>query len=190
MRQQGSITSWNDRLGIGFARPLDGGPEIAIRFDDFVDRSRAPTPGMIVTFDPATDDQGRPMARRISLPQVGMSAKAHAPKPAKPTKARSKTPWLRVALSATAAILLTVWWQMNLAPQSDARSAQDPTGITEANDAVFAQAQPFQCDGRRQCSQMSSCAEAQYFFKHCAARQMDSNGDGVACDEELSCYQP
>ncbi len=42
----------------------------------------------------------------------------------------------------------------------------------------------FRCDGRRFCSQMSSCAEATYFLRHCPNVQMDGDGDGVPCESQ------
>lgn len=40
------------------------------------------------------------------------------------------------------------------------------------------------CDGRTRCSQMSSCAEATWFLKHCPGVQMDGDGDGVPCETQ------
>lgn len=42
----------------------------------------------------------------------------------------------------------------------------------------------FQCDGRKYCSQMTSCAEATYFLKNCPGVKMDGNGDGVPCEKQ------
>lgn len=42
----------------------------------------------------------------------------------------------------------------------------------------------FSCDGRTHCSQMTSCAEATYFLKHCPNPQMDGNGDGIPCEKQ------
>jgi hypothetical protein len=44
--------------------------------------------------------------------------------------------------------------------------------------------QPFSCDGRTHCSQMSSCAEATYFLDNCPGVEMDGDGDGVACESQ------
>jgi cold shock CspA family protein len=43
----------------------------------------------------------------------------------------------------------------------------------------------FRCDGRTHCSQMTSCAEAQYFLAHCPGVKMDGDGDGRPCEEQL-----
>jgi endonuclease YncB( thermonuclease family) len=40
------------------------------------------------------------------------------------------------------------------------------------------------CDGRRYCSQMSSCDEATWFVKHCPGVKMDGNSDGVPCEKQ------
>jgi hypothetical protein len=43
---------------------------------------------------------------------------------------------------------------------------------------------PFKCDGRTMCPQMTSCAEATYFIKHCPNTKMDGNNDGVPCERQ------
>jgi hypothetical protein len=42
----------------------------------------------------------------------------------------------------------------------------------------------FTCDGRIYCSQMTSCAEATYFLRHCPGVKMDGGGDGVPCESQ------
>jgi len=42
----------------------------------------------------------------------------------------------------------------------------------------------YKCDGRQHCSQMSSCAEATYFIKHCPDTKMDGDRDGVPCEPQ------
>ncbi|HEY8906308.1 MAG TPA: excalibur calcium-binding domain-containing protein [Rhodoferax sp.] len=39
----------------------------------------------------------------------------------------------------------------------------------------------FNCDGRKRCSQMTSCTEAKLFLKNCPGMEMDGNHDGVPC---------
>lgn len=38
------------------------------------------------------------------------------------------------------------------------------------------------CDGRRHCSQMTSCAEAKYFLANCPGVKMDGDGDSIPCE--------
>lgn len=42
----------------------------------------------------------------------------------------------------------------------------------------------FTCDGRKHCSQMTSCAEATYFSNNCPGTKMDGNHDGVPCEKQ------
>ncbi len=40
------------------------------------------------------------------------------------------------------------------------------------------------CDGRKYCSQMTSCAEAKAFLRSCPGMKMDGDGDGIPCEEQ------
>ena len=42
----------------------------------------------------------------------------------------------------------------------------------------------FRCDGRVHCSQMTSCAEAQYFLGHCPGVKMDGDRNGIPCEKQ------
>jgi len=42
----------------------------------------------------------------------------------------------------------------------------------------------FKCDGRIDCSQMTSCAEATFFLRHCPGVKMDGDGNGVPCERQ------
>lgn len=55
----------------------------------------------------------------------------------------------------------------------------------EAPHARTAVSGGFSCDGRKHCSQMSSCREAKYFLANCPGVQMDGDRDGIPCEEQL-----
>jgi hypothetical protein len=40
------------------------------------------------------------------------------------------------------------------------------------------------CDGRIHCSQMTSCAEAQFFLANCPGTEMDGDHDGIPCERQ------
>ncbi|MDZ7891443.1 MAG: excalibur calcium-binding domain-containing protein [Rhodoferax sp.] len=42
----------------------------------------------------------------------------------------------------------------------------------------------FRCDGRKHCSQMSSCSEAKFFLAQCPGVKMDGDNDGIPCEEQ------
>lgn len=43
---------------------------------------------------------------------------------------------------------------------------------------------PFKCDGRKYCSQMTSCAEAKSFLQNCPGMEMDGDHDGIPCKSQ------
>lgn len=42
----------------------------------------------------------------------------------------------------------------------------------------------FECDGRKYCSQMTSCEEAIFFINHCPDTKMDGDHDGIPCERQ------
>lgn len=83
MRQQGTITRWNNERGFGFITPTSGGPAAFVHASALPSGSR-PSVGSTVTYRPSADDQGRPRAadvqylgsggRRRALPQGAVAA--------------------------------------------------------------------------------------------------------------------
>lgn len=71
-----------------------------------------------------------------------------------------------------------------------ARPARSDPGSTDRLRAAPEPAQAaapaarFSCDGRKYCSQMTSCAEATYFLSRCPGVQMDGNRDGIPCEAQ------
>ena len=43
---------------------------------------------------------------------------------------------------------------------------------------------PVKCDGRKYCSQMTSCAEAKNFLQNCPGMEMDGDNDGIPCETQ------
>ncbi len=71
----------------------------------------------------------------------------------------------------------------NDASWSGSRSANEIPQVT-VNPGVLP-ANSFKCDGRTQCAQMTSCAEAKYFLKNCSGVKMDGDGDGIPCEQQF-----
>lgn len=42
----------------------------------------------------------------------------------------------------------------------------------------------FSCDGRKYCSQMTSCAQAKYFLANCPGVRMDGDKNGIPCEQQ------
>ena len=70
-------------------------------------------------------------------------------------------------------------------PVSRGEGAAPPAADVPAVPVVpAAEASTFQCDGRTMCSQMTSCAEAEFFLANCPGTQMDGNHDGEPCEQQ------
>jgi endonuclease YncB( thermonuclease family) len=70
-------------------------------------------------------------------------------------------------------------------PQAAIRSAalrrappRDPPDYSIAPSQVADQ----QCNGKRFCRQMTSCAEARFYFKVCQVHSLDGDNDGIPCE--------
>ena len=42
----------------------------------------------------------------------------------------------------------------------------------------------FSCDGRKYCSEMTSCEEARFFLQNCPDVEMDGDNDGIPCENQ------
>ena len=59
-----------------------------------------------------------------------------------------------------------------------------PTATREAAATPPAATNSYRCDGRKHCSQMSSCAEAKFFLSNCPGVKMDGDNDGIPCEDQ------
>ena len=63
---------------------------------------------------------------------------------------------------------------------ADAPAARAPAAPVPSTPAATL----WRCDGRTQCSQMRSCAEATFFLQNCPGVKMDGDGDGIPCESQ------
>jgi len=65
MRYQGKVTNWKDDQGFGFVTQNGGGQKAFVHIKAFSNSSLRPTEGDIITYELATDDNGRFFAKNI-----------------------------------------------------------------------------------------------------------------------------
>lgn len=84
------------------------------------------------------------------------------------------------------ALLAFVAWKGYEAYQAKklATNTAEPSASFTLTSKPQAPAASFSCDGRKYCSQMTSCQEATYFLKNCPGVKMDGNNDGVPCEQQ------
>lgn len=182
MRLQGTLVSWDDDAGFGLVAPADGGEEIRIRASAFPREGGAPRIGERLWFGIATDKDGIRCATAVA--RAAATDGTVAP-PCRPTEIARVRPGLpaRALLLIAMAFGMLAYNQGWLGPDhTETRQARAPLTLPGATPAVEPMAAPaFDCDGRTLCSQMRSCAEAQFFHQHCPAATLDEHGDGVPC---------
>ncbi len=174
MRTHGSLSKWNDDRGFGFVTPASGDAEIFVHISAFPRDGRRPTIGEIVSYETETGADGKTRAVKIMRPGQQPRARSarHAPREKKSTGVVNTI----IAVSLIGIILGYGYTRFKEPVDSPA-----PATIAAA---TRADPPPFKCDGRTMCSQMTSCAEARYFIRHCPNTRMDGNHDGEPCEQQ------
>jgi hypothetical protein len=72
----------------------------------------------------------------------------------------------------------------NASTKSGAPPPQTSTPAPAPTPAISPRMPTYRCDGRRYCSQMSSCAEAKFFLANCPGVEMDGDKDGIPCEQQ------
>ena len=198
MRFTGTVKTWNEARGFGFLTPSQGGQDIFVHISALPKGAGVPRPGQAFTFEIELNRDGKKRAVKVQDPeQSAAPARPRAGDP--PHRARAPTPPRRtrplsslvisVLVVATASVVYT---RFAGRPDAAAPTAAEQTAIMEPSSsppprtALRASPAPqaYRCDGRQHCSQMNSCAEAEFFLAHCPGVKMDGNGDGTPCEEQ------
>jgi cold shock CspA family protein len=180
----GVLRVWNEERGFGFIAPTGGGRELFVHVSAFPRDGGRPTVGERVSYEVVTGKNGKPQAARVQrLAFAGAAARPdiRSERPRPPRKSR-------VPLAAG---IVVVAFAAFAVTRYQARSSPEPRPIVPASTAAVEPALSplFHCDGRTQCSQMTSCSEARYFVAHCPDVKMDGNHDGIPCERQW-CTSP
>ena len=169
MRYKGKIITWNDDRGFGFIEQIGSSDKLFAHISTFVDSKRRPVVGDIVTYEAIKDERGRPRAQKVVLPGARNTKTV--------VKRTRPFPWGRVATVALIAIV-----------SIGAYLLYTPSGFftnQELSAHRAAAAEPtFRCEGKKHCSQMSSCKEAKFYLNNCPGTKMDGDRDGVPCESQ------
>jgi len=180
MPLRGTLRTWHDDRGYGFIAPTDGGREVFVHISAFPGDGGRPTQGEQLRYTLGRGKDGKVQAVQATRLAIGTP----------PSSRRDRTPssggggvvWagLAVLVVVIAAFVLV---RRSSSPVRELVSSPNPRS------EVTTPAPSFHCDGRRHCSQMTSCAEATYFLKNCPGVEMDGDQDGVPCERQW-CTSP
>lgn len=171
MRTHGTLIKWNDDRGFGFVALPQSHEEVFVHISAFPRDGVRPRVGETVSFEVRTGPDGRKRAEQIVRPARRMAT----PRQEAPTRANRSNLVGRLFTGVAVAAIGFVGYDWYAARHEADTS---PLPVAEAIDESFS------CDGRTHCSQMTSCAEAEFFLKHCPGVQMDGNGDGEPCEQQ------
>lgn len=203
MRFNGTLTKWNPDRGFGFVVAEQGTEELFVHLSAFPRDGRVPTVGEVLSFEMELDNQGRKRAVRLRRPGAAApTAPARSQgRPSSPPHRVSRRP--KSSLFASRLIGLGMvaalgWYGYTHYEKRVSAARAAPQGVWSATErATERAASPasptspaspaspsFQCDGRKYCSQMTSCKEAKLFLKNCPGMEMDGNNDGIPCEKQ------
>jgi hypothetical protein len=131
-----------------------------------------------------TSPAWRPEPQVVEIPSVACWALRRA---ASPSSVRPRSRSLRVLLVALGAGIL-VGLAASLLGGPVQRLSPEPAPRSLPLLPVLAQdrqTHALQCEGKRFCSQMHSCAEASFYVSHCPDTQLEQDERGVPCAAQL-----
>jgi len=179
----GTLKTWNQDKGFGFITPANGGQDIFVHVSEYPRAGGPPKVGELLLFEVTLNKEGKKKAVKVQRPgQPATQARSRPPR-----QARQDKPSLMGRMFSVVLLLILAGAGYSfLAPKLNP-PPREASALTGSPASVAAS--PFQCDGRRYCSQMTSCEEAKYFLRNCPDTEMDGDHDGVPCESQW-CTSP
>jgi cold shock CspA family protein len=192
-RFNGKLTKWNAERGFGFVAADHGDQELFVHVSAFPRDGRPPAIGEPLTFEMELDKEGR--KRAVGLRRPGApDPRASRHQPQEQVRRLSLRATERSESNSFGSVLVALlvvaglgWYGYTRYTERAEVTAAEPQGVmsSQAQTAAPEIKQPaFQCDGRKHCSQMSSCNEAKQFLNNCPGMEMDGDGDGIPCEQQ------
>jgi cold shock CspA family protein len=175
MKIHGTLIKWNDDRGFGFVALPQSREEIFVHISAFPKDGVRPRIGEKILFEVRSGPDGRKRAEGVVRP----GARSPAPGSHHDSAAHRRDP-LRWAL--TTVIIGALGFAGYSAYTS--RHSIGNEAVSGEPQTSKSNSQQFKCDGRTQCSQMTSCEEAVYFLQNCPDTQMDGDNDGKPCEQQ------
>lgn len=193
MRYDGSLKKWNAERGFGFIAADDGGHELFAHISAFPRDGQLPTLGERLSFEVEPDRDGKKRAVRVHRAGVVQAARADTANGSlrlSRTGQNQRKTGIGSKLIIVAILAALGWYgyskYANYAMKipSAPQSAFEPAAPATRAEPALSTPAGFQCDGRKHCSQMTSCKEAKLFLENCSGMEMDGNHDGVPCEQQ------
>lgn len=193
-RFNGKLTKWNAERGFGFVVADHGEQELFVHVSAFPRDGRPPAIGEPLSFEMELDKEGRKRAVRVRRPGAPeRRAPSHVQQEAVRLQARQAPQRAGSNSFGTSFLALVLvaglgWFgyaQYNKRAEVTTQEPQSEMSSPVQTAAPEIRQPAFQCDGRKHCSQMGSCSEAKQFLQNCPGMEMDGDGDGIPCEQQL-----
>ena len=194
-RFNGKLTKWNADRGFGFLVADHGDQELFVHVSAFPRDGHAPVIGEPLSFEMELDKEGRKRAVRLRRPGAappGVSSRQ--PREPQHALSRREPEPSRAGRWATVVVALLVAAGVGWLGYSSRLERAEVIPLAEQLPTAIGRPAPtvvpdtplpaFQCDGRKHCSQMTSCREATQFLRNCPGMEMDGDGDGIPCEQQ------
>lgn len=179
IRIYGKLKVWNADKGFGFITPDNGGQEIFIHISDYPRQGGKPMVGETLSFDIGLNKEGKKKAINVQRPHLQAASTIRT----YDRESRKNRPTGQLAGLLILSAFLYFGYQA-LTPPRHSDIAPLAMPVATPTDTTTQPVTTFACDGRRHCSQMTSCAEATFFLRHCPDTKMDGDNDGIPCEEQ------
>lgn len=191
MKDKGILKNWNDKRGFGFVECKSYDEDIFIHFSALQYMSRKPRNGDLIYFDRMTDDEGKVRAEYASI--KGVEAKpieqftedrAHSDnRVERVSRDNNKPGFFLILMGLLSVFYLYQTFSANPLPIPMPEFLKELMKKNDVSDP--ANLSRFSCQGKRHCSQMSSCDEAKFYLRNCPNVKIDGDRDGVPCERQL-----
>lgn len=192
-RFNGKLKKWNAERGFGFVVADHGDQELFVHVSAFPRDGRPPAIGEPLSFEIELDKEGRKRAVRVRRPgdPQPRTSRHHTQTP---THSPSRRAPERTGSGSFGSVLVALLLAAGIGWFGYTRYTERAETMQTAPQSVMSPAQTaapeipspaFQCDGRKHCSQMSSCSEAKLFLQNCPGMEMDGENDGIPCEQQL-----
>lgn len=195
MRHQGKITDWKDDRGFGFITPNGGGAKVFVHISAFRNGEARPVGHDLVTYElvgtgvTAKGPQAANVAH-VDRARTVSRAPTHLPAHA-PRRDIGFSKWI----SALLLIALAVFGWQKYSAQRDviagnAEAFIDSSANSQKTNSIAdqfsnsASSSSFKCEGKKFCTQMTSCEEAKFYLRNCPDVQIDGDGNGIPCEKQ------
>lgn len=183
-RIDGKLKIWNEDKGFGFITSLNGGQDVFVHISNYPRRGGKPAVGEALSFEVTMNANQKKKAVNVQRTgqQQGKTASSHRTN----SSGRRGGSFLGTVASISFIGVLVFSGYQTLMPRF--KGTTSPATNTAPVTAAEIPGK-YSCDGRRYCSQMTSCEEATYFLRHCPETEMDGDRDGVPCESQW-CSSP